>query len=488
MTATAEFRTIPIGQVHESPLNPRRRFHEGKLQELAASITSHGVLTPLLARPMAGGGFELAAGHRRLRAATLCEFAALPVLVREMSDAEFIEVLTIENLQREDVHALEEAQGFMDLLTHAGYDVARIAARVGRSHRYVYDRLRLLQLVPELQRIFADDVITPGHAVLLARLSPADQLRAVADSNALFNLGSRFKGGELELDDHRKPMAVRELQAWIDQHVRFSPTAADVPELFPQTAELVSSTLEMKLKVIPITNNWHVDPGAKPEDGSRTYTSSSWARADGQHKSKTCDRAVMGVIVVGPGRGEAFKVCVDKKKCTTHWGGEIRDAAQRAKGTPDTPSAAQVRHREEEARREAAQKKEEASRAAYVKALPKILEAVAAQVRTRATGAGGPLGTILIKGSSHRVSHTAAKLMTAGKTADDLVRYLAFITLTEHAGYYHAHEQFSKHAKAIGVDVAKIVAAVNGTSVAAKKAPAAKNAPKKPAAKKKAAK
>lgn len=502
MTATSagEFRSIPIEQLHESALNPRRHFHEASLQELAASISEHGILTPLLARPSARGPmlYELAAGHRRLRAALRTQVVELPVLVREMTDTQFIEVLTIENLQRDDVHALEEAQGFADLIKHAGYDVARIAERVGRSVRYVYDRLKLLQLTPALQDIFFKDEITAGHAVLLARLSPDDQARALEATDALFTIdhGDRSlrttyaeRAAELELDDLRKPMSVRELQSWIDQHVRFDVAADDVPQLFPETAVIVTPAIEQAEKIISITHNYHVDPGAKPEDGERTYGPMSWKRADGQHDSKPCDRSVTGVIVVGPGRGEAFKVCVDKKKCKTHWASEQRASAQRAKqsATGSTSTADDTRAKEI-ARQEQQRKDQQTARNAFASARTRILEAVAAQVKKLPVSATGALADLLVQEINGRRSGSMPKSVTRGKTAVDLIRFLAFSILESETKYYNAHETFPEQAKALGVDVATIIKGTPAALLkvrmdrAAKKSPAKKRVKaKKPA-------
>lgn len=455
--AQGEFKHIPIDQLHESKLNPRRRFHDVSLQELAASITEHGILTPLLARPTKNGkapAYELAAGHRRFRAATIAQLVELPVVVREMTDTQFLEVLTIENLQREDIHPLEEAQGFADLIKHAGYDVTKIANRVGRSHRYVYDRLRLMELTPELQQIYFNNEITTGHAILLARLTTADQMRAAQETQALFNVWSRFKDSELELDDRRKPMSVRELQQWIDQHVRFEVTAEDVPELFPETAAVVAPAIEQAEKVISITHNYHVDPGAKPEDGERTYTSQSWKRADGREGTKECDRSVMGVIVVGPDRGQAFRVCTDKKKCTTHWGAEIREANKRAKarevGTTTAPAAPK---RDEWQER---QNRENAARAKWNETLPQVLEAVAARVKKMPAGSKSALGLMLIEEIGRQQRSKVS--FSSGVSSEDLVRYLAFQVIAQDAGSYHAFEQFPKKAKALGLDLKKILA------------------------------
>jgi ParB/RepB/Spo0J family partition protein len=487
---------ISIERLQESPLNPRRRFHEASLAELGASIREHGILTPVLARPIywrenpnvaapdihaPDTQFELAAGHRRLRAAAIAELAELPVLVRDMTDVQFIEILTIDNLQREDVHPLEEAQGFADLIKHAGYDVGRIAERIGRSHRYVYDRLRLLQLTDELQQIFFDGEITAGHAVLLARLSADDQKRALNTLGAVFTHDAgelppeqedaaserelQDWEEELELDDRRKPMSVRELQSWIDKHVRFDEAAPDVPDLFPETAAVLAPALEQEEKIVKITHENYIQPEARAED-ERTIGPRSWKRADGQFESATCDRSVVGVVAVGPGRGEAFRVCIDKKKCGVHWGAEMKESARRAsereKGERDGGTArgadfsSDARSKAEAARvaREAA---DAARRAAFETARPAIMEAIVAQVKKQRTGAESPLGQLLIQVAKRNGSGSAPKGLVPGSNADHLVRYLGGILLIDQLRYYNAYDTFPALAKKIGVDVAKIL-------------------------------
>ena len=167
------FRMIALDELHESPRNPRRHFDEGKLQELADNLGKVGVLNPLLVRPNANG-YEIAAGHRRFRAAQLAQLDEVPCLIRPLTDEQFMEVLTIENLQREDVHPLDEAKGYEALMA-APYqiDVERIASRVRRSVKYIYDRVKLLTLSKEAQALFWSGMIEAGHAILLARLTPA---------------------------------------------------------------------------------------------------------------------------------------------------------------------------------------------------------------------------------------------------------------------------------------------------------------------------
>jgi ParB family transcriptional regulator, chromosome partitioning protein len=134
-----EHRNIPIATLVESPTNPRKRFDERTLQELAASFKTQGVLEPLLVRALEATKYEVVIGARRLKAARLAELESVPVRVVKLSDAEAIEAQVVENLQREDIHPLEESLGFKALmqLGEPTYSIASIAARAGKSEAYV---------------------------------------------------------------------------------------------------------------------------------------------------------------------------------------------------------------------------------------------------------------------------------------------------------------------------------------------------------------
>jgi ParB family chromosome partitioning protein len=217
--ATVAFEYLPITKLHESPLNPRKTIDPARLAELTASVAAKGVMTPLLVRPNADG-YEIGAGHRRFGAAKAAGVATVPAVVRAMADGEFLELLVFENDEREELHPLEEGAGYRELMPRAGYAVAKIAEHKGCSEKYVYDRVKLLQRVPAAQQLFRDGTITAGHAILLARLKPKDQERAIdqdaggllVHEHLLFNPDEEDDG-----DDPVKAVSVRELQAWIDE-------------------------------------------------------------------------------------------------------------------------------------------------------------------------------------------------------------------------------------------------------------------------------
>jgi ParB family chromosome partitioning protein len=209
------YRIIPVGLIHESPLNPRKVFRE--LDDLTASIQSKGILTPLLARPKAGflplrEEYELAAGHRRLRAAILAGLQEVPVIVREMDDTTFLEVLTIENLQRENIHPMEECAGFAALLLQPGYSREVLAEKVGKSVSYIAKRLELASLIPAAQQAFAEDKISLSHALELCRISAESQARALEEDDAVFGFTTHAQQGKELL-----PVSV--LREWIQSEV-----------------------------------------------------------------------------------------------------------------------------------------------------------------------------------------------------------------------------------------------------------------------------
>lgn len=164
---------IAIDTIAPSPLNPRRTFDKAPLAELAASIREQGLLTPILLRPSPGGiGYELVAGERRWRAATLAGLKTIPAVVRELSDDRVREAALVENLQRADLHPLEEADAYVGL-QRTGLTVEEIAAKLGKSQAFIYARLKLADLSPEVKKLVRSGQITTAVALLIARIPDA---------------------------------------------------------------------------------------------------------------------------------------------------------------------------------------------------------------------------------------------------------------------------------------------------------------------------
>ncbi len=477
---------IALDKIAESKTNPRKSFDEAALKELAASIESVGVLEPVLVRTL-GKGFELVCGARRLRASKLAKKDTIPALVVSYSDEEVQEVQLIENLQRCDLHGLDEATGYQRLLKK-GRSIEVLAGQIGRSIKYVYDRLKLLALIPEAQNIYREGRITAGHAILLARLKPADQKRCINPKGD--GPGYRFESGLwqpeilLSMDDAErkgpyaglKAVSVRELESWINKHVKLEASEVD-QMVMPETAAVLAKAAEEKVKVLRITHATMTPPELK--DGEKVILGSSWHRADGKDGSKKCEHAKLAMVVQGDERGEAFTVCVDKKKCAKHWPDHVK-AAKKA-----TKAGKQAAARGEDpgkARREAEEREHAkmlAENERWGKSAPAINKALADAIGKASANPDGPAGKLALQQVTSWRSKEAAKLMPIGKTAESLVRHLAMATvMDQRPDYGHGRTECIKIGKMLGVDVTAIVDEVMPK-------PAAEPKPEKKAAKKK---
>lgn len=171
---------IELDQVRPNPEQPRREFDAARLEELAASIRQHGVVQPIIVRQQADG-YLLVAGERRYRAAQLAGLGRVPALVRELTEEQSMEIALIENLQREDLNPLEEAQAYRTLLERFRLTQEDLAQRLGRSRSQIANTLRLLLLPPELQEQLRAGRLSMGHAKVLLSLSDPDQQLQLAE-------------------------------------------------------------------------------------------------------------------------------------------------------------------------------------------------------------------------------------------------------------------------------------------------------------------
>lgn len=156
--------TLPLSEISPNKDQPRKTFDEGALEELSNSISVHGVLQPLLVRPLATGGYQLVAGERRWRASKMAGLKEVPVVVKELSDTETMEIAIIENLQREDLNPIEEAEGLQALIDKCGLTQDEVATSVGKSRPAIANSLRLLKLPPEVREMTKNGDISAGHA------------------------------------------------------------------------------------------------------------------------------------------------------------------------------------------------------------------------------------------------------------------------------------------------------------------------------------
>ena len=206
-------RAVPIEYLRPSRFQPRRQINEGDLRELAESIAVRGVLQPILVRPdpEQPDRFEIIAGERRWRASQLARVHEVPVIVREFSDGEALEVALIENLQRQDLSPLEEAEGYrrlMDEYAHTQDDVAKV---VGKSRSHVANTMRLLALPGPIKRLIDEGLLSAGHArALLAAAEPEAVARRVLDRGLNVRQTEHLVGSRRAERDKRKRAAAKD--------------------------------------------------------------------------------------------------------------------------------------------------------------------------------------------------------------------------------------------------------------------------------------
>jgi ParB family chromosome partitioning protein len=363
---------IPLTRIQESKTNPRRMFDEAKLAELASNIRQHGVLQPVLVRPLPGGEdgfFELVAGARRFRASRIAGRETIPASVRELTDMQCLELQLIENLQRADVHELDEARGYAALmqLQPDTYTVETLAEKIGRSEKYVYARLRLTHLVDEVQQAFYAAKLTVAHAFEIARLQPGDQRRALAEC-----FPHHRTAAAIAKDQKAEAVTVRELREWIEREIHLDITNAPFdpqdeallpsagscaacpkrtgnnPLLFPEIRQKsictdracyrakVEAFVQIRTKPLEAT-------GEKP---LRVSQAPAWqvkkqpgVLYEGQYrkaeKKAECPQTKTAVVIDGPKAGTVLHVCRDEK-CpvharVTHYQATPQERAARAK-------------------------------------------------------------------------------------------------------------------------------------------------------------
>ncbi len=496
---TNQLREIPLAQLRESPWNPRKHFDPAKLTEMADSLTK-GQLTPIIVRPFPSGVgetglYEIGAGHRRFRAAPQAGLKSLLAVVRDLDDVAFLELLTIENKQRDDIDPLDEAAGYELLMKKAAYDVEKLANRIGLSKDYVYNRLLLLKLIPELKDYLRTRVITAGHGVLLGRLKPTDQKRVMGNPSRMNRYGYHDGTGlfQPEHADHDpeqpglalkqpiKARSVREVATWINDHVRFKPEENDLPNLFPATAAVLAEAKDEDLAPVYITFDHQLKFDAKDQK-TRTYGISSWRRADGKERSRKCDWSRIGIVAAGPSRGEAFRVCVNRDKCEIHFKA-ARSAAKRRRteaakysdGFAEPGDAGESSWEKQERIRQAKQK---ALAVRLEKAQPALLEALRTAIAVHRVSSTSALGRFFLNETdTPTVPKEFEKYAPKGTNGDSLVRRVVFATICYHLDdTYDDARGMIEDFRALGVDARKILDEA---------APVEKPAPTKPPAKKK---
>ncbi|MDP4034404.1 MAG: ParB/RepB/Spo0J family partition protein [Pseudorhodobacter sp.] len=226
--------SVPVEKLIPNPRQPRRNFSPESLEDLAGSIRQRGVLQPLIVRAVSGSdSYEIVAGERRWRAAQLAELHELPVLVREFDDTEVLEVAIIENIQRADLNAIEEAMGFHQLMERFGHTQEKLAEALSKSRSYIANLLRLLNLPEDVQAMVREGKLTAGHARALITSPNASELArqviakglSVRETEQLAKMslpGANRKPRNSTTGRHEKDPDTRALEADLSANLRMA--------------------------------------------------------------------------------------------------------------------------------------------------------------------------------------------------------------------------------------------------------------------------
>jgi ParB family chromosome partitioning protein len=201
-------RHVPIEFLHANPNNPRKHFADNDLEDLTKSIRDKGLLQPLVVRLRGNGEYEIVAGERRWRAAQRAGIHEVPVLIRELTDGEALEIALIENIQRADLNALEEARAYQQLLDQFNYTQQQLADSVGKSRSHIANTIRLLTLPESVRRHIEDGALTAGHARALVATDSPHEL-----AEKIIQLGMTVREAEglsrSEAEAKGRPVAVK---------------------------------------------------------------------------------------------------------------------------------------------------------------------------------------------------------------------------------------------------------------------------------------
>jgi len=255
------FRQLRLDQIVPNPKQPRREFSESELQELQLSLQTSGLLQPIAVRPRGDGRFELIAGERRFRAASRLGWTTIPAVIRDVSDEQLLSLALVENLQREDLNPIEEAQGYRQLINEFGLAHQQVAQAVGKDRSTVTNALRLLSLPDEVQHLVRDGSLTLGHARALLGVPPGISLSELARKVVAQRLSVR----EVErLVQEAKPTVKRNRDA------ENQLTVSEVPEVRRLTDRL-RRFLQTDVAV-------HVDSAGRGEVRIRFYSADDFNR------------------------------------------------------------------------------------------------------------------------------------------------------------------------------------------------------------------
>lgn len=408
---------IEVALIEPSGLNPRT--HWGDDKELQDSIRVDGVLEPIIVRPHAkkDGRYQIVAGERRFRAAYEVGLEEIPAIVREVSDEKLLELALTENIQRKNMHPLDEANGFIKRLEMGGCSPEALANSLGLSKRYITDRIRLTKLCKEGMAMLERGDMPVSHAILIARLDPKLQPDAIDDNaDYAFDLGEGPKNEK----DRRVMRSLADLKRWIGQNVPLDLKSESAQEEFPELAHEIAEA-EAKGAAVTMLSDFYRSAKAKPGD---PLSKNAW-----QECKKTDKAAQLGVIVEGNRRGDKV-----------YWKPTPKPPAPSPATSPSLRTASpeeKKRHEARERREQAEERRRREAQQAWSKLREKAKTAFVNHIDAL------PLKKVLdIVAAERRMKHDG--------TAEGLLRAIA---AKQHSYADHSLDSFSYGTKGTGFDV-----------------------------------
>jgi ParB family chromosome partitioning protein len=322
-----KLQTIKVSESYESENNPRGNDFKGPaFDDLVASVKEKGVLVPVIARPRKKGTkeYEIVAGNRRFKAAQLVGLKEIPARIEELTDEQAQEIQIIENLQREDVHPLEEGQAYRKLVEESKYEIPSVAAKVGKSETYVRQRIFLTNLEGSVAKVYRSGKMTDGHAVLIARLSANDQQVALKH---LDSWGFRESINDLKEYIDREFYKPLEYQPWLKDAATLAAVGPckecppNVPSLFGAVKEgactdkkcwkrkmgkYIDYRKERTPDLILISSEYSYGSDDK-DDRKAVLSARNYEKVGPKDK---CKDAVLALVARGRGLGSQIRICV----------------------------------------------------------------------------------------------------------------------------------------------------------------------------------
>lgn len=248
---------VPIDTIFPNPYQPRKNFDDAALEDLSASIAQYGVLQPLLVSPAEDGRYMLIAGERRLRASKMAKLAEVPVIISEYTSQQIAEIALIENLQREDLHYLEEAEGYEKLMNQFHITQEAMAARVGKKQSTIANKLRLLRLSAPVRKVLMDAELSERHARALLKLPDDEKRLEVLETIVAKNLSvrqteeyiSKLLDGKSE-EKRKRMVIVNDVRIYLNsiKQVVNAVKTAGIPVAMEQTLEGDEVIISVRIK------------------------------------------------------------------------------------------------------------------------------------------------------------------------------------------------------------------------------------------------